>query len=379
MTGLARCGTRRSLVSSLVGMPHLRVVAAGALLLMCGVMCACAPQAEDGTVEFRVPVTVKEVGVATLEDRIVTTGTLRPSELVSLSALDAGVLEINEHSSGRRFAEGDPVRAGDEIARIVGEDVRIAARMAAARRSFEGAETELGATRSLFERGLINQIAVDKAEKAYEEEKLEFERSRRTQQRNRLVTPISGVILALARNQDGQLLANGQLVSPGQIVVQVAPLHPLVADVELVGGDIAAAAVDLEARAHYHAWPREQFPGKVLRLAPTVDQRTRALRVEVEIDNHMQRLRPGMFVEVTLVGERRENVPVVPRSAVADRGGRPVVFVMRQQYVEQQAVELGLHDDERVEVRAGVTQGDLVVVSGLETLTDKMPVRVMGR
>jgi RND family efflux transporter MFP subunit len=330
-------------------------------------------------VEFRVPVTVKEVGLATLEDRITTTGTLRPAELVSLNALDAGALQIDRHSSGRRLVEGDQVRAGQEIARIVGEDVRIAARMDATRRSFEGAETQLNATKNLFARGLINKIAVDNAAKTYEDAKIEFDRSRRTEQRNRLVTPIDGVILALARDQDGQLLANGQLVSPGQIIVQVAPLHPLIADVELVGSDVGKVAVGLEARVQYPAWPREQFAGKVLRLAPMVDQRTRALRAEVEIDNNVDRLRPGMFVEVTLIGGRRENVPVVPRSSVTNRGGRPVVFVLRQQFVSEQPVELGLADDERMEIRKGVAQGDLVVASGLETLADKMAVRVVDR
>jgi RND family efflux transporter MFP subunit len=354
-------------------------IATVALVLMSGFVSACAPPEENGTVEFRVPVTVKEVGVATLEERIVTTGTLRPAELVSLNALDAGALEINRHPSGRRFAEGDQVRAGEEIARVVGEDVRIATRMDATRRSYEGAETQLRATRSLFERGLINRTAVDNVEKTYEDAKLEYERSRRTQARNKLITPIGGVILALARNEEGQLLANGQLVSPGQTIVQVAPLHPLIADVELVGRDVGAVSVGLEARVQFHAWAREKFPGKVLRLAPMVDQRTRSLRAEVEIDNHTDRLRPGMFVEVTLIGERRENVPVVPRSAVTDRGGRPVVFVLRQQYVAQQAVELGLSDDDQVEIRTGVAQGDLVVVRGLETLTDNMAVRVMGR
>ena len=363
----------------MMGLARPRVATVVALVLIGGLTCACAPPEESGDGEFRVPGTVKEVGLATLEDRIVTTGTLRPVELVSLSALDAGVLEINQHPSGRRFAEGDQVSAGEEIARVVGEDVRIAAGMAATRRSYEGAETQLRATQSLFERGLINQTAVDNVEKTYEEAKLEYERSRRTQQRNRLITPIGGVILALARNDDEQLLANGQLVSPGQMIVQVAPLHPLVADVELVGRDVGAVTVGLEARVQFHAWPREQFPGKVLRLAPMVDERTRSLRAEVEVDNRSGRLRPGMFVQVTLIGERRENVPAVPRSAVTDRGGRPVVFVLRQQYVDQQAVELGLQDDERVEIRSGVNQGDLVVVSGLETLTDNMAVRVTGR
>src|SRR5690606_11963481 len=148
---------------------------------------------------------------------------------------------------------------------------------------------------------------------------------------------------------------------------------------DLVGQDIAAVSVGLEARARYHAWPERKFAGRVLRLAPTVDQRTRALRAEVELDNAERLLRPGMFVEVTLIGERREGVPVVPRRALTDRGGRRVVFVLRGQRVEQRAVQLGLGDDELVEVRDGVVPGDRVVVRGLETLTDQMPVRVTGQ
>src|SRR5690606_30249762 len=124
---------------------HRRRIAA---LVLASVLAAgCAPPASEQSVEFRVPVAVEEVGVATLEDRIVTTGTLRTPELVTLSALDTGVLEINQGPSGYRYAEGDFVKAGEEIARIVGEDVRIAARMAAARRSFEAAQAQLEANR----------------------------------------------------------------------------------------------------------------------------------------------------------------------------------------------------------------------------------------
>lgn len=355
-----------------------RVPASAAAIAASIVLAACSPADENTSVEFRVPVSVEEVGVATLEDRIVTTGTLRTPELVTLSAQDIGLLEIGAGPGGRRFAEGDFVGAGEEIARIVGEEVRIAARMAAARRAYEAAETELLANRDLFERGLINQTAVDAVESAFEDAKLELERARRTEERNVLSTPIDGVILRLARNDDGQLMANGQLVNPGQVIAQIAPLDPLIADIDLVGRDIAAVRAGLEARARYQAWHDRLFKGKVLRLAPTVDERTRALRAEVELANPDHLLRPGMFVEVTLVGERRESVPVVPRRALTDRGGRRVVFVLRGQRVEQRAVRTGLGDDELVEVREGVAPGDRVVVRGLETLTDQMLVRVTG-
>ena len=99
----------------------------------------------------------------------------------------------------------------------------------------------------------------------------------------------------------------------------------------------------------------------------------------MEIDNAEYRLRPGMFVEVTLIGERRENVAVVPRSAVTDRGGRRVVFVLASQRVVMREVTLGLGDDAFVEVRRGLETGERVVVRGLETLTDQMLVRVTNR
>ena len=347
------------------------------LMLTGFLLCACDTSVENQEVEFRVPVAVEEVGVATVEDRVITTGTLRATEVVSLDVLMMGKLEINNGPSGR-YAEGDTVKEGDEIARIVGEDIRLAARMAAAQKHYEAAKSELDAARKMFEKELISENELDNKEDVYEEARLELDRARHNQERNLLVTPIDGVILKLARDDNGQLLANGQLVNPGQMVAQIAPLDVLIADVDLVGKDIAGVKVGQQARARYHAWNDRDFNGMVLRLAPTIDQKTRALRAEVEVSNDQGLLRPGMFVEVTIIGDRRENVPVIPRRALTDRGGRRVVFVLRGQRVARQEVKLGIGDDVIVEVREGVQAGERVVVRGLETLTDQMQVRVTG-
>ncbi len=85
-----------------------------------------------------------------------------------------------------------------------------------------------------------------------------------------------------------------------------------------------------------------------------------------------------MVVTVELVLERREDVPVVPREAVTERRGRPVVFVLEAQKARQREVRLGLGDDRVVEIVEGVSVGEPVIVRGLETLTDKTPVRDTG-
>jgi membrane fusion protein (multidrug efflux system) len=338
----------------------------------------CDPRGEREQVDFLVPVSVQEVSLGTVEDRIVATGTLRASELVTLIVETGGTLEIGRNDAGRRLGEGDRVRAGQVVAEITGEDARLAARTAATRQRFEAAESDYLATRELYQQGLITSTELRRAETALEDARLEYDRSRQTERRNRLVTPIDGVILRLARDATGQPLASGQLVRPGLVVAEVAPTDELIADVDLVGPDVARVVIGHEARVRHHAWEQLSFSGEVLRLAPTIDPLTRALRAEVLVDNQEGRLRPGMFVEVSIIGDRREDVPVVPRSAVTDRGGKRVVFVLVGQRVARREVTLGLGDDEKVEVREGVTAGERVVTRGLETLTDQTRVRVSG-
>ena len=350
-----------------------RCFAIGLLFVLAG----CGPGGSDEAVEFRVPVSVDEVGTGTVEDVIDATGTLRASEIVTLTVESRGILNV-ARKNGRRLAEGDRVAAGDLIAAVSGEDVRVAARTAATRRRFESAQSDYEATRKLFEEGLINESELRRSETALEDARLEYDRSRLVEVRNRLVTPIGGTILTLARDLQGRPVADGQLVAAGFVVAQVAPTDTLIADVDIVGDDIARIERGMPATVLHHAFARKEFQGRVIRLAPSVDPVTRALRAEVEVENPEGLLRPGAFVEARILVERRENVPVVPRTAVTERAGKRVVFVLKGRRVEQREVKLGLGDDRTVEVREGLEPGERIVVRGLETLTDGSRVRVTG-
>jgi membrane fusion protein (multidrug efflux system) len=329
-------------------------------------------------VEFRVPVAAREVGTGTVEDRVVVTGSLRAAEMVLLRADTSGILQVARDPAGRRLLEGQRVAAGTLIAEITGEDVRLAARSDATEQRYRSAQTDYDSKLALFTNGLLAATELRQAESALAEAKVEWERSRLTVDRSRLVTPISGVVLELARSERNLPLADGQLVIQGQELARIAPTSNLIADVDLLGDDLGRVRDGLAARVRYHAWGDESFPGRLLRLAPSIDPTTRTLRAEIGVENPDGRLRPGMFVEVTLIVERREQVRVVPREAVTERGGAKVVFVLTGQTVKRRDVVLGLGDDEVVEVREGIEVGERVVVRGLETLSDGTKVRVTG-
>jgi membrane fusion protein (multidrug efflux system) len=339
---------------------------------------ACTPGPPEQDVEFRVPVFVREVGTGTVEDRVVATGSLRASETIALRADTAGALLIARDDSGRRLTEGDRVEAGQTIAEITGEEVRIAARTEATTQRYEAALRDYEVKTKLYEDGLISEQEFRPVATTLADAKVALEQSQLTEHRSKLTTPISGMILHLGRDDSGQPLADGQLIRQGYEVAQVAPTGNLIAEVDLVGPDVARVREGLKCRVRHHAWEEESFDGRVLRLAPTLDPVTRTLRAEVSVSNRESRLRPGMFVEVTMIADRREDVPVIPREALAERGGRKVVFVLRGQRVNRREVVAGLGDDEIVEIRQGLEAGERIVVRGLETLTDGTRVQVSG-
>jgi membrane fusion protein (multidrug efflux system) len=346
------------------------------LLLLTG----CNQSNSDDKVDFLAPVSVTDVGTADVEDQIVATGTLRVSGMVYLEVETGGVIEFAKNSQGRRFSEGDRVRAGDIIARITGEDIRLSAGTEASRQRFEKAQEDYEATKKLFDEGFKSKADLLADQSSLEEARQAYEKSLNMESRSVLTTPIDGVILSLARKGESQSqpIADGQIVKAGFEVARIAQTKHLIADVDLVGQDVARVAVSLPARVRHYAWEDRYFPGEVIRLAPTIDPTTRALRAEVEVDNPEGLLRPGMFVEVTLIKELRKEVTVVPREAVTDRGGKWVVFVLKGQRVAMKEVTLGLGDDDIVEIREGLDGSERVVVQGLETLTDQTRVRVTG-
>ena len=331
-------------------------------------------------VDFLVPVSVTKVEKTDVEDRITATGTLRTSTIAKLEVETEGILEFLTNKDGKRYREGDKVKAGDVIARITGDNVRLAAGKEASYQKFKTAKEEYESTKELYDEGFKTKTDLLNAQSTLEDTRTNYERSLKTEKRSQLVTPIDGVILRLARDSSNQNqpLAVGQYVKAGVEVARIAPTDVLIADVDLVAQDIPKVKEGLPARIQHYAWKDESFAGKVVRLDPMIDTTTRALRAEVEVDNHEGKLRPGMFVEVTIVREQRKDVPFIPREAVTNRGGKWVVFLLKGQRVAMKEVVLGLGDDNIVEIREGLSEGDRVVTRGLETLADQTRVRVTG-
>lgn len=355
----------------------MHLIRLGIAALFTLTMIGCGGPPPDVQVEFRIPVETEAVTNDDVERIVAATGTLRPRSLATLNNEVPGVLYVSRNKDGERLVEGDTVTVGQKIAEITGEDARLHAGIEARRVALENEKNELDRRRNLFQQGLIAETDLRQQEVQHESALLEYERSRLNASKGELTSPIEGVILTLARNADQLPVADGQLVEPGFRVAEIAPLDPLIADVDLVGPELSQVEVGMQVRVRHFAY-EEPNPGQVLRIAPKLDPTTHTFRIEVAVDNSNNHFRPGMFVEVNIIAAKRSEVPVVPREAVTRRGSANVVFVVSGQRANRRDVRLGLSDDEKYEVIDGIKAGDQVVVRGLETLTDGTRIRVIG-
>ena len=108
------------------------------------------------------------------------------------------------------------------------------------------------------------------------------------------------------------------------------------------------------------------FPGVVARFTDKLMPSTRTMDTEVDVPNPSLLLIPGMYAEVDLTLLRRDHVLVVPVTAV-DAGGQ-VMVVTPESRLEVRKIALGMESADRVEVKSGLKEGEMVVVAGRASL-----------
>lgn len=169
--------------------------------------------------------------------------------------------------------------------------------------------------------------------------------------------PIGGVIAEL-------MVREGMTVAAGMTLARINGLATVWLEVAVPEAQAATVQPGQLAEARFPALPDQVVKGRVAAILPEANRDTRTLRLRIELPNAGQRLRAGMFAQVSLRGPQRQAL-VVPAESVIRTGKRALVYRVespgRYRPVE---VQIGEQFDDRVVVRQGLTAGEQVVASG---------------
>ncbi|HZV05726.1 MAG TPA: efflux RND transporter periplasmic adaptor subunit [Gemmataceae bacterium] len=177
----------------------------------------------------------------------------------------------------------------------------------------------------------------------------------------RVTAPFAGVITA-------------RHVDPGDLISADSPnstremFHLMRTDILRVFVDVpqvfaTAIKTGQYASVYRREEPSRPFQGQVTRTANSLDLATRTLRTEVQVPNPDNALRPGMYLQVKFLFNREASPILIPSAAVVTRADGPKVGVMdNRMKVHYRQVQLGRDYGAEVEVLAGLTAGDTIVV-----------------
>jgi membrane fusion protein, copper/silver efflux system len=171
-----------------------------------------------------------------------------------------------------------------------------------------------------------------------------------------LSSPVSGVVLK-------KEAVAGMAITPGMPLYTVADLSSVWVLADVYQSEMGSVARGNAAEISASFLPAESYGGRVDFVYPTVSEDTRTIKVRIVVPNPRGLLKPGMFVRVSLQGNRRD-AQAVPRSAVIETGERQIVFVERSPGVyAPREVKTGTSEGDFVEVVSGLSIGETVVSS----------------
>ena len=180
----------------------------------------------------------------------------------------------------------------------------------------------------------------------------------------RITAPYDGVI-TWRFSDTGALVQAGTSSSSGLPVVTVAQVSVLRLRIPVPESLAAKVRTGDSADVLVQA-TGEHFTGKVARFTDSLDPSTRTEQVEIDVPNPNYHLQPGMYAEVHLSANARPDVLTVPVEAIKRSDNNTSVLVVNPDgRVEPRDVKLGVESPNRVEILAGLHEGEQVVVGNL--------------
>jgi len=174
-------------------------------------------------------------------------------------------------------------------------------------------------------------------------------------------SPISGAVKEKHASRGSYLTINGKIVT-------LVKINPLRLRADIPESSVAAVRTGQTINVAVDAFPNRPFTGRVVRIGPSLDEKTRALTVEAEVANSGNLLRPGMFAKSRLITSANAPAVMVPRRAVAPVAGLNKVFVIENGKVVERVVKTGATDGDLIEIVEGVKDGEVVATSNLDKL-----------
>ena len=278
------------------------------------------------------------------------------------------------------FDEGDYIKINDVIADIepdYNQTYEITQKTRGLRNSeinLANAQRDWDNKRALFDLEYISDTelddyadALEKARIDYETNLLQYESIKEIETKNnvsQVFATASGTVLRKEVEEGEMVISNTGNYSAGTILCIVADLEEMIVSSHINEVDIGKIAEGMGVKIQVDAYPYEAYSGAITSIAPMaqVINNVKVFPVEINIDNVDEKLRPGMTANITIIGEKRSEILIVPiRAIFSDQMGNDIIYKVENDTISGSTqVKTGINDFQTVEIISGVAEGDTI-------------------
>lgn len=283
--------------------------------------------------------------------------------------------------------EGDQVEAGQELAHLRADNAKLAVaeaevRVLEARQAMEQAQREFERDQKLVEEegptGVLSDRDLESRRQTWDASKTAHETSIVARDRALLElrqctlrSPIAGTVSA----RDVSL---GDMASVGTRMFEITDLSSPKVILYRPQREWTDLQVGQELKATSDALPGLTIPGRIERIAPTVDLNTGTVKVTAALTPNGYTVPPGILVKLTLVLDAHEDALLMPKEALMHESDGVYCYIVREGLAHRRDLELGYSTEDAVEVKKveDLLDSDQVVVVGADRIGDGDPVEI---
>jgi membrane fusion protein (multidrug efflux system) len=172
-------------------------------------------------------------------------------------------------------------------------------------------------------------------------------------------------------------ITTGQYLKIQSPVVTIVNIDPLRVRLTVPEKMSPWVQVGREVELTVEAFPGREFSGRVSRINPSVDEKSRSFEIEALVPNHSGELKPGSFVKSTIQSEKVDTILTIPYTSATYVYGAYKVFLVEGGKIKEREVKLGDRIGDNIEIIEGLKAEDKIAVAGSgQTLKDGMEVEV---
>jgi len=186
----------------------------------------------------------------------------------------------------------------------------------------------------------------------------QIEKTRQTRHHISIFAPQDGVVSSL-------MVREGMFVKPSMNVMSLGDLSSVWLLAEVFEKQAQWVRVGQDAEVRLSFVPGHVWQGKVEYIYPSLDPKTRTLKVRLRFENPDEGLKPNMYANVRILGGPKENIIVIPLEGLIRTGREERVIIdLGEGRFEARDVVSGIESGDYVEIIQGVDEGEHVVTSG---------------